>query len=121
MYWLFVDPETLEVIRGDKASGRLESGTDPKKGEPLPVLPVYIADYDNEKIFGHVWAIYDEDEVMKRPRLIFLDEVRARQKVIELKEPVSDGWGAAYSMGDIIAPKNTEIKLIRKKVGNRPD
>ena len=116
MYWLFVDLETLEVIRGDKASGRLESGTAPKNGESLPVLPVYIADYDSEKIFGHVWAIYDEDEVMKRPLPIFLGEARAGEEVIELKEPVSDARCAAYSMKDIVTPRNTEIKLVRRRV-----
>jgi len=90
VYQVFVNVDTLAVIRNDTLSRHLEN-----KHPILPGLPVHVRDHKEED-FKEVWLIFSQNkkEKITIPYFAFLDETKAREHLENMKKLRKEpqGW-----------------------------
>ncbi len=117
VYQVFVNPDTLAVIRNDNLSRMLEG-----KALDLPGLPIHVRDHKEED-FNEVWVIFSQNkrEKITIPYFAFLGETNAREHFTNMKKGrKTQEWGTSYhemrDLDDDFTPKFDELQLKRVKI-----
>jgi len=116
VYQVFVNTDTLAVIRNDTLSRQIEN-----KLPKIPGLPVHLKDHIEDEDFNEVWLIYGIDKKNKStiPYFAFRDETKAREHLEYMKKGRKEpqGWIASYNeIKDLdanVSPEYDELKLKR--------
>lgn len=99
VYFVFVNPKTLQIIKNDKLS---EQFSNPQKNSngSFPGVATHLRDYDKNKDFSYLWLIYEETiervEKYRAPLCVFMSEVNAREHFNKILNS-SDDWTAGES------------------------
>ena len=99
LYYIFINPEKLSIIRNDQLSDKIISGERIKDGLPGMFIPVM--DYNNEE-FDSVWMIWNEIPDTNFPLVAFLDKIKAKNHLKTMQTHNNHAWSATSDTGHTV-------------------
>ena len=93
LYFIFVNPETWDVIKDDNLSKEF-SNPNPAITE-YPGVSVHVRDYDG-KDFDSVWIFYTKTDNVIAPFCAFVDKTNAEKHYENMCEKVTEDAGHIF-------------------------
>jgi len=116
-YWVFMNPETQQIIKNDRLSNAVNS-TKPITKSKIKVCPgiwIPVVDYIDSE-FTYLWVFWSQLQNTILPMCAFVNENKAKE-YFQKQHQLSSEWFASFTENtDMVIQNNNTIKMKKVKV-----
>ena len=107
VYWVFMNPETRQVIKNDKLSNAVNSmKVGQKTTKVCPGVWIPVLDYKDNN-FSHLWVFWNENQGVVAPMCAYVNEIQA-QNFWSKQKKFNQEWNTSNKIQDM-APSNISV------------